>query len=87
MNLEIVPVISIVVICYIVGLLLKTVPDERVHKWIPVAVGISGAILGVAGLMTVEGFPASDWMNAVEIGIVSGLASTGVNQVYKQFTK
>lgn len=87
MNLEIVPVISIVVICYIVGLLLKTVPDERVHKWIPVAVGISGAILGVAGWMTIEGFPATDWMNAVEIGIVSGLASTGVNQVYKQLTK
>lgn len=87
MNLELVPVISIVVITYIVGMLLKTVPDERVHKWIPVAVGISGAVLGVAGWMTIEGFPATDWMNAVEIGIVSGLASTGVNQVYKQFTK
>ena len=29
-------------------------------------------------------FPAEDVMNAVAIGIVSGLASTGVNQVYKQ---
>ena len=31
-------------------------------------------------------FPANDLLNAVAIGIVSGLASTGVNQVYKQLS-
>ena len=29
-------------------------------------------------------FPANDILNAIAVGIVSGLSSTGVNQIYKQ---
>ena len=32
-------------------------------------------------------FPASDYLTAAAVGIVSGLAATGINQVYKQLTK
>ena len=32
-------------------------------------------------------FPANDVLNAIAVGIVSGLVSTGVNQIYKQVKK
>ena len=32
-------------------------------------------------------YPAQDYITAVAVGIVSGLAATGVNQVYKQLTR
>lgn len=83
MTLEVVPVISIVVITYLIGMLCKAVeffPD----KMIPATVGIIGGILGVAAWLSIPEFPASDWLVAIEVGIASGLASTGVNQVYKQ---
>lgn len=79
-------VLAIVVISYLVGLgakLFPTVPD----KAIPVIVGITGGVLGVVGMYVMPDFPANDVLNAVAIGIVSGLASTGVNQIYKQATK
>jgi hypothetical protein len=31
-----------------------------------------------------SGFPAQDVLNALAVGIASGLASTGVNQIVKQ---
>lgn len=74
--------LAIVVICYLVGLLVKATPIK--DELIPVIVGACGGILGVAGMYVIPNFPATDIMNAIAIGIVSGLASTGVNQVYKQ---
>lgn len=72
----------IVVICYMVGLIAKAVPLP--DKWIPVVCGISGGIVGALGMTVISEFPATDYITAVAIGIVSGLAATGVNQVYKQ---
>lgn len=86
MDLQIIPVVSITVICYLIGVLCKAsvhFPD----KMIPPTVGIIGGILGVAAWLSIAGFPAGDWLKAMELGIVSGFASTGVNQVYKQLTK
>ena len=86
MSLEIVPVVSIVVVCYLIGLLCKAVeffPD----KFIPVTVGFVGGLLGVAAFLTIPSFAAENWLMAIEIGIASGLASTGVNQVWKQIKK
>lgn len=46
-----------------------------------------GAALGAVCLaLDVPDFPATDYITAVAVGIVSGLAATGVNQVYKQLT-
>jgi hypothetical protein len=36
------------------------------------------------GMMTMPGYPAKDYLTAIAVGIVSGLAATGINQVYKQ---
>ena len=43
--------------------------------------------LGVAGLYTMPDFPAGDVINAIAVGMASGLAATGVNQLYKQQCK
>lgn len=79
-------VLSIVVISYLVGTAAKTIPQIR-DEMIPVIVGAVGGILGVVGLYVIPDFPANDVMNALAIGISSGLASTGVNQAYKQLKK
>lgn len=78
--------VAIVVICYLVGIGAKLIPAIK-DNYIPVVVGIAGGILGVIGMYVIPDFPASDVLNAVAVGIVSGLASTGVNQVYKQVKK
>ena len=75
-------VASITVICYLVGMGCKAY--GRVDKWIPVIVGVVGAALGVVGLYTIKDFPAEDVLNAIAVGISSGLASTGANQIVKQ---
>lgn len=54
---------------------------------IPVVCGLTGGILGVAGMYLMPEFPATDVINAAAIGIVSGLAATGAHQVIKQASK
>lgn len=75
-------VAAITVICYLVGIVCKAV--GKIDKWIPCIVGAAGAVLGVVGMYTIPDFPASDVLNALAVGIASGLASTGVNQIVKQ---
>lgn len=78
--------VAIVAICYVVGMACKAaqkIPDE----WIPVIMAVVGGILGAVGMNIMPDFPAADYINAVAVGAVSGLAATGVNQVYKQAKK
>ena len=79
-------VLAIVVITYLIGAAAKLIPHIK-DEYIPVIVGMAGGVLGVAGMYLMPDFPAQDIMNAIAIGIVSGLSSTGVNQVYKQIKK
>lgn len=76
-------VLAIVVISYLIGYAAKLIPKIK-DEAIPVIVGIAGGILGAIGMYVIPDFPANDIMNAIAVGIVSGLASTGVNQTYKQ---
>lgn len=76
---------AIVVICYLAGLICKTIGNETLDKFIPCICGILGAILGVVIFLTIPNFiPAENWAVAIAIGIVSGLSATGANQIYKQ---
>lgn len=77
--------VGISVICYLVGMIAKATTID--NKWIPVIVGISGAALGVVGMKVIVDFPAEDIINAISVGIVSGLAATGANQLVKQQKK
>lgn len=79
-------VVAIVVIAYLIGYGAKVVSNVK-DEVIPVIVGVCGGILGVIGMYVISDFPANDILNAISIGIVSGLASTGVNQVWKQSKK
>ena len=74
-------VIGITVICYLIGMVAKSTAID--NKWIPVIVGVAGAILGVAGMYVIADFPATDVINALAVGIVSGLASPGADQIKK----
>lgn len=80
--IDIASVAAITVICYLIGEAVKlTAVDNR---WIPVVCGVAGAVLGIAGMYIMADFPATDYITAAAVGIVSGLAATGANQVYKQ---
>lgn len=79
-------VVAIVAICYLVGMFVKAV-EKIGDKYIPVIVGTVGGVLGVIGMYVMPEFPANDILNAIAIGIASGLASVGVNQVTKQLKK
>ena len=77
MDFGIASVAAITVVCYLGGMACKAsakVNDEV----IPVVCGVTGGILGVVGMYVI---------NAAAIGIVSGLAATGVHQVVKQASK
>lgn len=76
-------VAAITVIAYLIGAGCKASTFIE-DKWIPVICGTAGAALGVAGLYVIPDFPATDVINALAVGIVSGFAATGINQVYKQ---
>lgn len=73
-------VLIVIGICLCVGYVLKhLVPGDKINRWIPF-------------LMAVIGVGVNMWMNAFAItpeillsGMVSGLASTGMHQVFKQF--
>lgn len=82
MDIGIASVAAITVIAYIVGQIIKATGLD--NKWIPVICGLAGGALGVAGMFVMPDFPASDPITAVAVGIVSGLAATGVNQAVKQ---
>lgn len=83
-NFGIASVAAITVICYLVGLGVKLTPFDN-NNLIPVVCGAVGALLGALCLyLGVPEFPATDIVTAIAVGIVSGLAATGVNQAIKQ---
>ena len=85
MDFGITSVVAITVITYLIGMGCKAW-EKQDNKFIPVICGLVGAVLGVVGMQTMADFPAKDVLNAVAVGIVSGLASTGANQIGKQLS-
>lgn len=81
-----VTVLPIVIICYLVGIGCKA--SRKINdKAIPVIVGIVGGIIAIPAMYMMHDFPAEDIITAISVGIMSGFASTGINQVYKQQKK
>lgn len=85
MDFGITSVVAITVITYLIGMGCKAW-EKLDNKFIPVICGLVGAVLGVVGLHTMADFPAKDILSALAVGIVSGLASTGANQIGKQLS-
>lgn len=82
MDFGIAGIAGITVICYLAAMAVKATAVD--NKWLPVICGVLGGILGVVGMFYMPGYPAADIITAIAIGIVSGLAATGADQVYKQ---
>lgn len=80
-NMGIAGVAAITVICYLIGMAVKATKLD--NKWIPVIVGLCGLILGIAAKYVMPDYPAQDVITSAAVGIVSGLAATGVNQITK----
>lgn len=75
---------AITAICYLAAECIKATPLD--NKWLPVICGVLGGALGAAAMFIMPDYPATDYITAVAVGIVSGLAATGVNQIGKQLT-
>ena len=82
MDLGFKSVAAITVICYLAAEIAKV--TRLNNKWIPAICGVAGAALGVLCMHIMPSFPATDYINAVAVGIVSGLAATGAHQAMKQ---
>ena len=67
----------VVVICLAVGYILKNiVPTDKINKYIPLIMGVLGVILAV--------WISGDFTPLIlAIGLVSGLASTGMHELFK----
>lgn len=81
-TLGIVSVAAITVICYLIGMAIKASGLD--NNWIPVIMGVCGLVLGIAGMHVIPDYPAHDYITAAAVGIVSGLAATGADQIGKQ---
>lgn len=66
----------VLVACLIVGYIIKKWIKDVDNKWIPTIVTILGAVLGVI----INGFT----LEGIVAGAVTGLASTGLHQLFKQ---
>ena len=78
-------VAGITVICYLAATAIKQTP--LANKWLPTICGVLGGVLGVIGMNIIPDYPAGDLITAIAVGIVSGLAATGADQVLKQLKK
>ena len=85
MDFGIAGVAAITVIAYLIGSAVKATTLD--NRWIPSICGTVGGILGILAMRIMPDFPATDYITAIAVGIVSGLAATGVNQIGKQLGK
>ena len=86
---EFVAVPAIVAVVYLIAYFLKVLAkSETFNRLIPPICGLLGLVLGLVCFLTIPNYiPATNWLEAAGIGIVSGLAATGTHQIYKQAVK
>ena len=78
LNTYIVPVVLVICLCF--GYIMKhLIPTDKVNRYIPATVAVLGIVISVwnAGWVLSPG--------TIVIGLVSGLASTGLHQAFSQF--
>ena len=81
----------IVIICYLIGEIYKVLFKNKqdLYKLIPIVLACFGGLLGVLIFLTNPEIMlnVSNVWSALGIGIVSGVSSTGTNQIIKQIFK
>ena len=76
----------IVLLCYIAGEIYKVIFKKRqnLYKLIPILVTLLGGLLGILIYLTEPTMiEAKNIYYALEMGLISGASSTGVNQIVK----
>ena len=80
-----VTLLVIVILCYFIAEGYKIIFKKKYYKYIPIVVGIVGGLIAV--LMKVlykDVFSTSNIFEIISFGVLSGLASTGTNELIKQ---
>lgn len=84
--MELVSIPSVMIISYLVTEIFKLWIKKK--KYLPLVAGISGLILGIIiYYIEPEILNTSNIFTSMAKGIVSGLASTGSNEIIKQMRK
>lgn len=89
--MEFISIPAIAIICYLLAELFKLIfsKNTKAYKGIPIFVGFVGGIIGLVSYVInpeiMNNSPNA--LVAISIGIISGLASTGCNQIIKQLLK
>lgn len=78
-------VAAVTVICWLFCEIAKAIGLGE--KWCPVIAGVCGAAVGAVAYIVMPDYPAGDYITAIAVGISSGLAATGADQIFKQLTK
>lgn len=74
---------SITVICFVIGQALKTI-DRLPTKYIPAIILCGGLLLGLLGhLCGAPGLVDANVLDAMAIGAISGLGSSGIYSAYQ----
>ena len=86
MDFGIANVVAITMLVFVIALGVKATKLD--NKWIPLICGVTGIALGIVALaIGMPDFPATDYITAAAVGASSGLAATGVDQIFKQLKK
>lgn len=75
-------VAAITALCLLASEIVKFL--NKTPSWIPVVCGCVALVLGIAAMYMMPEFPATDYITAAAVGVVSGLAATGINQTVNQ---
>lgn len=88
MYIAVVPVVVAVVFFVLEFLKLVTKSNETFKKFIPLLAGFLGMALSVLFFyLAPETLGVSDIVQALMLGLASGLAATGTHQAFKQISK
>ena len=80
----------IVLLCYLIGEIYKVLfkSKEDLYKLIPIFVTLLGGLVGLVMHYVEPSFlNVNSIISALEIGLISGAASTGMHQMVKQIWK
>lgn len=87
-DLQFLVFVPIAGVCFLLGAGLKAIGNEILNKFIPFLCGVFGGLIAIIAFNTIPDFvPAKNWLDALWVGIGSGLMSTGAHQIYKQFSE
>ena len=79
---------AIVVLVYLAAYFIKLIQARPSIGCCPRCAGFWGLYWALCAISRCPALsPAENWLTAAAVGIVSGFAATGVNQIYKQASK